>query len=106
MRSHPYFHSVLYHSQGTSADFPQAWDLLQLGSLFDGRDANGKDSLEHKLAELIALLGPPPKHLLERSEVASEYFDEHGQCLFRRSCCFIDIIQARGRAPWKSHQSL
>ncbi|MCJ1248423.1 hypothetical protein MMC30_005641 [Trapelia coarctata] len=47
--------------------------------LIDGTDATGKNSREHKLAELIALLGTPPKHFLDRSEVASEYFDEQGR---------------------------
>ncbi|KAI9678157.1 MAG: hypothetical protein M1817_006102 [Caeruleum heppii] len=55
------------------------WDLFQNRHLFDARDANKENSSLHHLAEMIALLGPPPRDFLQRSGTASEYFDEHGE---------------------------
>lgn len=43
--------------------------------LFTGRDSEGNKSLENHLAELVAVLGPPPLELLRRSLVAEEFFD-------------------------------
>ncbi|PGH11756.1 CMGC/SRPK protein kinase [Polytolypa hystricis UAMH7299] len=41
-------------------------------------DSNGQDSNLHHLAEMVALLGPPPRDFLQRSDYASEFFDENG----------------------------
>ncbi|KAI9842414.1 MAG: hypothetical protein M1837_007159 [Sclerophora amabilis] len=54
------------------------WDLFQNKHMFDARDANKENSSLHHLAEMIALLGPPPRDFLQRSAIAAEYFDEHG----------------------------
>lgn len=64
-----------------SVDLPQVWDLFQNKHMFDARDTNKKESSLYHLAEMIALLGPPPRDFLKRSAIASEYFDEHGPCL-------------------------
>ncbi|KAJ5086608.1 serine/threonine protein kinase [Penicillium alfredii] len=52
------------------------WDLFEQGHLFYARDANKNDSDSHHLAEMIALLGLPPKEILQKSEYASEFFDD------------------------------
>ena len=46
--------------------------------MFKARDADGERSDAHHLAEMVALLGPPPKELLTRSETVAEYFTEDG----------------------------
>jgi len=57
------------------------WDLLGNGNLFcvTGGPENEEDSIYH-LAHMIALLGPPPKEFLERTEGdrVSSWFDENG----------------------------
>ncbi|KAL4891343.1 kinase-like protein [Aspergillus ambiguus] len=54
------------------------WDLFQQGHLFYARDSEKQDSDGHHLAEMIALLGPPPKDLLQKSDYATEFFDKEG----------------------------
>lgn len=61
-----------------SNELDQIWDLFENKYLFNARDENGNDSNLHHLAEMIALLGPPPKDFLERSEFAEEFFDSQG----------------------------
>jgi hypothetical protein len=46
--------------------------------MFDARDANKENSNLHHMAEMVALLGPPPRKMLQRSEYASEFFDKQG----------------------------
>ncbi|KAF2150081.1 protein kinase [Myriangium duriaei CBS 260.36] len=53
------------------------WDLLQEKSLFDGhRDGMLHDELH--LAEMVSILGPPPKPFLKRSPKAAYYWDSQG----------------------------
>lgn len=73
---HPFCYYII-----RSDDFLQIWDLFQNRHLFDARDANNENSNLYHLAEMIALLGPPPRDFLQRSAVAPKYFDEHGSCL-------------------------
>ncbi|KAL4914957.1 kinase-like protein [Aspergillus aurantiobrunneus] len=54
------------------------WDLFQQGHLFYARDSERRDSDAHHLAELIAIFGPPPKEMLQRSVYAAEFFDSEG----------------------------
>ena len=49
--------------------------------MFDARDENKEDSNTHHVAEMVALLGPPPREFLQRSEFALEFFDEHGKSI-------------------------
>jgi hypothetical protein len=63
-------------------EFDQIWDLFENKHLFNARDENGNDSNLHHLAEMIALLGPPPGHFLERSEFAEEFFDGQGMLYY------------------------
>ncbi|KAL5315917.1 hypothetical protein ACEPPN_016791 [Leptodophora sp. 'Broadleaf-Isolate-01'] len=56
-----------------------AWDLLERESLFHLYDANDPARNEaHHLANMTALLGPPPLELLQRSSKSHEYWDENG----------------------------
>ncbi|KLJ05563.1 hypothetical protein EMPG_10960 [Blastomyces silverae] len=42
------------------------WDLLESRQLFDSESRDGKKSKAHLLAEMVALLGPPPVGYLKR----------------------------------------
>lgn len=58
--------------------FLQAWDLFENQHLFNAQDSGGQDSNLHHLAEMVALLGPPPTGFLQRSDYTSEFFDNNG----------------------------
>lgn len=48
--------------------------------MFDGHNPRGgESSVAHLLAEMVALLGPPPVEYLKRSEKSWEYWDESGR---------------------------
>jgi len=58
----------------------QIWDLFEGGRLFRAvRDGHLNDELH--LAEMVSLMGPPPKQLLERSAKSREYWDADGTYL-------------------------
>lgn len=49
-------------------------------SLFSGRDGSGQGyRTKTHLAEIIGLLGMPPKDLLQRGKKTSEFFSEDGE---------------------------
>ncbi|RAL12337.1 putative protein kinase [Aspergillus homomorphus CBS 101889] len=54
------------------------WDLFEEHHLFDGRGPDGKHSDAQLLAEMVALLGPPPLAFLEKSPRSREYWDAQG----------------------------
>ena len=61
----------------------QAWDLLEpqrLTTIYDVEDQD-HDDLMH-VANLVALLGPPPEKFLKRSAKTKKYWNSEGQCLF------------------------
>lgn len=46
--------------------------------MFQARnDQNDLDDTSH-LAQMVAVMGPPPKEFLERSELSSLWWDENG----------------------------
>jgi serine/threonine protein kinase len=57
------------------------WDLFEQGHLFYARDSDKQNSDAHHLAEMIAVLGPPPTDLLQNSDYAKEFFDNEGMCI-------------------------
>ena len=60
----------------------QVWDLFENDHIFRGRDQSKSEYDEaHHLAEMVALLGPPPLHFLQRSERSLQYWDENGWLL-------------------------
>ncbi|KAJ4309798.1 hypothetical protein N0V84_011307 [Fusarium piperis] len=55
------------------------WDLFQGNRLFFALKDRVLDDEQH-LAEMVALMGPPPKAFLERSEKCRQYWDsEEGE---------------------------
>ncbi|EGD85586.1 CMGC/SRPK protein kinase [Trichophyton rubrum D6] len=55
-----------------------SWDIAKGRTLFKAR--NGEKLLDDRLhlAEMIAIMGPPPKELLGRSQTSLIYWDENG----------------------------
>lgn len=58
----------------------QIWDLLEGGSLFRPVKEGHLDDEQH-FAEMVALLGPPPKAFLERSDKCLQFWDPEGKCV-------------------------
>jgi serine/threonine-protein kinase SRPK3 len=55
------------------------WDLFEGRHLFYGQDPDGKGySTRAHLAEVIALLGPPPLDLIKRGVRSNEFFTKEG----------------------------
>lgn len=69
------------HTQTSNGLFIcQAWDLLEPESLFHLYDADDPARNEaYHLANMTALLGPPPSEFLARSSKSREYWDENGK---------------------------
>lgn len=60
----------------------QAWDMVQPADLFKIYDPEDEFlNNGHHLAAMIALLGPPPREFLDRSQESLKYWDENGQYL-------------------------
>ncbi|QSS51926.1 protein kinase [Histoplasma capsulatum var. duboisii H88] len=54
------------------------WDLVCKRHLFDGRDSEGAVDESLRLAEMIAIMGPPPTEFLNRSDACRIFWDENG----------------------------
>ncbi|KAL3475675.1 kinase-like domain-containing protein [Aspergillus californicus] len=54
------------------------WDLFEDHHLFDGRTPTGNQSDVHLLAEMEAMLGPPPLNFLRKSPHSQKYWDSLG----------------------------
>ncbi|PGH34652.1 hypothetical protein GX50_02542 [[Emmonsia] crescens] len=57
---------------------PEAWDLFEHNRIFSARNPDGKLDDAYHLAEMIAVLGPPPLEFLRRSEKSLKFWDENG----------------------------
>lgn len=55
----------------------QIWHLFEGGRLFYNEENHLMEDEQH-LAQMVALMGPPPKHFLSRSPKCSQYWDEDG----------------------------
>lgn len=54
------------------------WDLFEDHHLFDGRGPDSFHSDAQLLAEMVAMLGPPPVEFLRKSPRSLEYWDSSG----------------------------
>lgn len=60
--------------------YSKVWNMFEGGTLFDGTDPEHGEYRERAhLAEMIALLGPPPSGLLARADLRSEFFSDAGK---------------------------
>jgi hypothetical protein len=58
------------------------WDIYQSAHLFQDTDPSGTGyTTRAHLAEIVAMLGPPPVGLLNRGLRSKEFFDEKGTLL-------------------------
>lgn len=56
----------------------QVWDLLEGRRLFVAKRDGLVDDEQH-LAEMVSLMGPPPREFLQRSKRCAAYFDDSGK---------------------------
>ncbi|KAF2760067.1 putative CDK4/6 [Pseudovirgaria hyperparasitica] len=54
------------------------WDLFEGRNMFNARNPKGEVSIEHQLAHIVALLGPPPVDLIRKADIAPKYFNLDG----------------------------
>lgn len=52
--------------------------MSQKRHLFYAKDSEKKPSDAHHLAEMIAIMGPPPQELIQNSAYATDFFDGEG----------------------------
>jgi len=57
----------------------QIWDLFEGRPLFSAKNQDGLYSERSHISEMIAVLGPPPQELLERSSAAIRFWDRNGR---------------------------
>ncbi len=57
----------------------QVWDLFEGSRLFRAVKDGHLDDEQH-LAEMVSLMGPPPKKFLELSDKCCQYWDAEGRC--------------------------
>ena len=73
---------ILLHNDTDQSPYAQMWETMERISLLDGiaPDTN-QYSHEGHLGQMIGLLGPPPRILLDRAppEVYSRYFIKKGE---------------------------
>ncbi|TCD61176.1 hypothetical protein EIP91_008820 [Steccherinum ochraceum] len=55
-----------------------AWDICESNRLFSNKPENGVEDVAYQLAQMIAILGPPPLKLLQRSPQSLTWWDESG----------------------------
>jgi len=55
---------------------PQIWDLFETQYLFSAQGPDGEQSSVYHLAEIHAILGPPPMEYLQRSKTSREHFTD------------------------------
>ncbi|KAI1914233.1 hypothetical protein LOZ65_005679 [Ophidiomyces ophidiicola] len=55
------------------------WDLVSNTTLFSARNSERLLDDSIHLAEMIAIMGPPPKQFLKQSKIGRVWWDEHGE---------------------------
>ncbi|GLB19749.1 hypothetical protein AtubIFM61612_009665 [Aspergillus tubingensis] len=80
------------------------WDIFQQGHLFYGRDPNKSPSDAHHLAEMVAILGLPPKDMMQNSEYATTFFDAQGNWKGAVDIPAISLEKLEGNLQGESQQ--
>ena len=70
----------------------QLWDLLEPKRLFAARGEDGRYSEHHHLAQMIAIMGPPPLDFIHRSEKSRLFWDGQGKRTRLRLCTLRRLI--------------
>ena len=86
----------------------QIWGLFEGKHIFYGKDPKeSKYTTRAHLAEMIALMGPPPPELLKKGKRTAEFFDEDGENCPTRATLFANPAgQWRGGIPVPDRTSL
>lgn len=58
------------------------WDIVSPHTLFNGKNPDGIFDDRVHLAEMVALLGPPPSEYRERHQLSSVFWDEAGSSYY------------------------
>ncbi|GLA86318.1 hypothetical protein AtubIFM56815_010577 [Aspergillus tubingensis] len=80
------------------------WDIFQRGHLFYARDSNESPSDAHHLAEMVAIMGLPPKEMVQNSEYATTFFDAQGKWKGSAEIPAISLEKLEGNLQGKSQQ--
>jgi serine/threonine-protein kinase SRPK3 len=56
----------------------QVWNMVEIKHLFRGHDDNGDHNNRVHMAQIVSLLGLPPKEFLQRSPQSWRLFDDDG----------------------------
>ncbi|KAF3385025.1 hypothetical protein F1880_001841 [Penicillium rolfsii] len=73
-----------------------AWDLFEQKHLFYARDTNRNTSDSHHLAGMIAIMGAPPKEMLQNSEYAMKFIDRDGHWIGTAEIPSISLEKLEG----------
>lgn len=70
-------HSYVFSLPDANATGLKIWELVE-GRPFFRSEMEGEHDDERHLAEMVSVMGPPPKAFLERSEKCQKYWDTEG----------------------------
>ena len=59
--------------------YDEMWDLLENEPLFRAQNSASRHDPQAHLAEMMTILGPPPKELLNEGRKTSSHFDANGK---------------------------
>lgn len=57
----------------------QIWDVFEGKRLFTARHPEDRYSARYHLAQMMAILGPPPLELIRKSEISGRFWDRNGK---------------------------
>ena len=78
MSEYWYGNSAVWSRMQANDSPSQIWDILEGRQLFSARRPSGEHLSLFHLAEMYAMLGPPPLDYLQRSETSWKYFEKDG----------------------------
>ncbi|KAI1957523.1 hypothetical protein LOZ58_005607 [Ophidiomyces ophidiicola] len=82
-----------------------AWDIVCPHTLISGKNTDGIFDDRVHLAELVALLGPPPPEFRSMCKLSSVFWDESGMLAYVVICCVYSLsaflIHFRTAGNWK-----
>lgn len=85
-------------------EYPKIWDLFEDHHLFDGRGSDGRHSDAQILAEMIALLGPPPAKFLRKSSLSQKYWDASDDITLPKG--LVSILRLISLGRWKASEEV
>ena len=80
------------------------WDIFEPKRLFYGRDSDRKLDDAYHLAEIVAIIGPPPIEFVQRSEKALKYWDGNGNWIHEVPIPDLDMSTLEVRLSGKDKE--